>query len=248
MIAQEFGIRGGGPGFEFKGGQNPSITVATGQSLKGKALLNTVRSLLGIPLTGKPQLELTVLDIFCGAGGLSLGFRMPGYRIVAACDIWPPAIATYKQNFPDVKFIAGSVADPLIKQQIIDAFAGIDCDVICGGPPCQAYSLAGRRDPTDPRANLFGHYVNLVSSLRPKIFLIENVAGALSMKLDDGKPVVEHIQEDFGKIGYAVSWRLVDSACYGVAQHRLRVMFIGTADGTSIAFPAPTHGETGVNR
>ena len=245
MIVRELGIRGGGNGFEFKGGNNPSITVATGQTLKGKSLLHAVRNLLGIPLTSEPQRDLNVLDLFCGAGGLSLGFHIPGYRIVAACDIWPPAIATYTKNFPEVKFIAGSLADPLIKQQIVEAFAGITCDVICGGPPCQAYSLAGKRDPTDQKAHLFVHYVDLVSRLKPKIFLMENVAGALSMKLTDGKLVVDHIQKDFHEIGYNVTYRLVDAASYGAAQNRSRVIFLGSADGTPLVFPAPTYGEAG---
>lgn len=185
----------------------------------------------------------TVLDLFCGAGGLSRGFEEAGgYRIVAANDCWGPAIETYKANFPHVKFIAGSIAEPAVKQQIVDAFGGIGCDVIIGGPSCQAYSLAGRRDPLDPRARLFEHYVDVVSRLRPKMFLMENVPGILSIVLD-GKPVVDRIRDDFKQIGYDVTRRMVNSADYGVPQLRERVIFLGAPSGMPVVFPAPTHGD-----
>ena len=123
-----------------------------------------------------------VLDLFCGAGGLSKGFELAGFEIVTANDVWEPALKTYARNHPGTKCVLGNITDPKIKQQILKVFENKKCDVIIGGPPCQAYSIAGLRDPNDPRGRLFEDYVQIVDKLRPKIFIMENVKGILTMK------------------------------------------------------------------
>jgi len=125
---------------------------------------------------------MKVLDLFSGCGGLSKGFELAGFNIVAGNDILDHAGETYKRNHPDSKFFLGDITDEEMKQQIISYMKEKGCDIIIGGPPCQAYSLAGLRDPNDPRGKLFEEYVEIVEQLQPKIFVMENVKGILNMK------------------------------------------------------------------
>lgn len=128
--------------------------------------------------------KFKVLDLFAGCGGLSKGFEQAGFDVIAANDILGHAMQTYKRNHPQSKFFFGDITQPGIKQDIIDYVKNKGCDVIVGGPPCQAYSLAGFRDPDDPRGKLFEEYVEIVNSVKPKIFVMENVKGILTMKHD----------------------------------------------------------------
>jgi len=126
--------------------------------------------------------EYKVLDLFAGCGGLSKGFELAGFNVVAGNDILDHAGETYKRNHPNTKFFLGDITDEEMKKQIISYMKENGCDVIVGGPPCQAYSLAGLRDPNDPRGKLFEEYVEIVKKLQPKIFVMENVKGILNMK------------------------------------------------------------------
>ncbi len=128
--------------------------------------------------------EYKVLDLFAGCGGLSKGFELAGFNIVAGNDILDHAGETYKRNHPDTKFFLGDITDEEMKKQIISYMKEKGCDVIIGGPPCQAYSLAGLRDPNDPRGRLFEEYVEIVKELQPKVFVMENVKGILTIKHD----------------------------------------------------------------
>lgn len=92
-----------------------------------------------------------VLDLFAGCGGLSKGFELAGFEIVCANDVLKHASKTYIRNHPNTKFILGDITNSTIKDKIIDFFMDKECDVVIGGPPCQAYSMAGLRDPNDPR-------------------------------------------------------------------------------------------------
>lgn len=128
-------------------------------------------------LSAKPN----ILDLFSGCGGFSLGFRQEGYNILVANDKWKTALDTYSNNFPKVTTILGNVNDRRIQHQIVE-----NCkekiDIIIGGPPCQAYSLAGTRDPEDPRGKLFQSYIKIVEKIQPKVFVMENVNAIQSMK------------------------------------------------------------------
>jgi len=129
--------------------------------------------------------KFTVVDLFCGAGGLTQGFKQAyfedfSFRIVAAMDIWKRAIETYKLNHPEVKTILGDIRDEKTKEDLKKAVGG-HVDVVIGGPPCEAFSLAGKRDPNDPRSKLFYDYVDIVEKLRPYMFVMENVKGILTM-------------------------------------------------------------------
>ncbi|MFC2143063.1 DNA cytosine methyltransferase [Candidatus Aenigmatarchaeota archaeon] len=122
----------------------------------------------------------TVLDLFCGCGGMSKGFEMAGFRILAGNDNWDPALNTFEINHPDAKAIRGDIRNEKVRKEIIKT-VDRKVDVIIGGPPCQAFSLAGRRDPNDPRGKLFYDYVEIVKHIGPKFFVIENVKGILAM-------------------------------------------------------------------
>ena len=124
------------------------------------------------------------LDLFSGCGGLSSGLEMAGFRVVAANDIWEPAAQTFRRNHPGTRFILGDIASESVREQIARAFAGQPCDVITGGPPCQAYSMSGARNVDDRRGHLFEDYVELVRRLRPHVFAMENVKGILTMEHD----------------------------------------------------------------
>jgi DNA (cytosine-5)-methyltransferase 1 len=127
--------------------------------------------------------KYNILDLFAGCGGLSNGFEQTKrFNIVAANEFWEPAQDTYVKNHPQAKMIRGDVTEENIKEEIYKTFDKVECDVIVGGPPCQAYSNAGFRDPTDPRGKLFEDYVEIVDKLKPKVFVLENVKGILSIK------------------------------------------------------------------
>jgi DNA (cytosine-5)-methyltransferase 1 len=123
-----------------------------------------------------------VIDLFAGCGGLSNGFEQAGFKIIAANEFWKPAQETYIKNHPNTKFFPGDITDPKTKNNIFEFFKDKECDVLTGGPPCQAYSMAGRRDPNDPRGKLFEDYVEIVEKLNPKVFVMENVKGILTMR------------------------------------------------------------------
>lgn len=129
--------------------------------------------------------KYTAVDLFCGAGGLSLGFRSAryngfGFHIIAAVDNWKSAVNTYRANHPEVEVIPWDIREKRVLEKLIGLTGG-HVDVVIGGPPCEAFSLAGKRDPNDPRARLFYEYVKIVERLKPYMFVMENVKGILTM-------------------------------------------------------------------
>lgn len=190
------------------------------------------------------QLEenrINCLDLFSGAGGMSLGFQDAGYDVVAATDYDKDAAATYRRNFPKAKFIEGDITTDKIKDDICAAFKGRMCHVIIGGPECDAFSMAGKRDPKDARARLFLDYVELVRRLHPICCVMENVPGILSARTPKGKrgSVLVEVEKAFRGIGYQVEQRQLDASDFGVAQRRKRIIFITSGDRFApIIFPA----------
>lgn len=125
--------------------------------------------------------KLNVLDLFAGCGGLSKGFEKAGFNILAANEFWFDAAQTHRMNHPGSLMIEGDITDPSVKKEIISKSKG-QVDVVIGGPPCQAYSMAGKRDPNDPRGKLFEDYIDVVKAVMPPFFVIENVKGMLTIK------------------------------------------------------------------
>jgi DNA (cytosine-5)-methyltransferase 1 len=163
-----------------------------------------------------------VVDLFCGAGGLSEGFRQAGYEIVAGSDFDPDACATYALNFPEAKTICGDVRSSAVKKRVIAAAA--DAEIVVGGPPCQAFSQVRNhaRLIDDPRNTLYREFVRIVSRIEPLAFVMENVPGL------DQMGVREQVLEDLSQRGgYRVTAQLVDAADFGVPQTRRRIVFVG---------------------
>lgn len=192
-------------------------------------------------------MKINVLDLFSGCGGLSYGFHLnPNYNIVVANDIWDKAQATYTENFKQTPFVLGDITNNSVKQSIYHYFNQSNCDLIIGGPPCQAYSLSGKRDLTDKRATLFNDYLEIVQKLNPSICLMENVKGILSSKYlgDDqhpmGSKVIDVITDKFKKLGYIVDYKVLNSVIYNVPQKRERVIIIATKN-IPIRFPEPVN-------
>lgn len=125
-----------------------------------------------------------ILDLFAGCGGLSYGFQLAGFEVVAANDLFDEAAETHRLNHEHARFFLGSITDPAIQDAIVDHVQREGCDVLVGGPPCQAYSLAGKRDVDDERGHLFEQYVEMVRRVQPAVFVMENVKGLLSMAHD----------------------------------------------------------------
>jgi len=174
-----------------------------------------------------------VVDLFAGAGGMSLGFELAGFKVVAAVELVDIAADTHERNFPDCVVHRGDISNFRPSKALRDK----KVRVVVGGPPCQGFSVAGRRDPNDPRNRLFREFVRVVDELRPDYFVMENVPGILTMK--DGK-VKEAILEAFSEIGYPnVSIAILEAASLGVAQIRSRAIFIGNRHGLPNPFPAP---------
>lgn len=191
--------------------------------------------------SGKPK----GVALFAGCGGLSLGFHRAGFDVVGFAELQVEFHPTYKKNFPG-SLLLGTDVRSISNEQVEnwhDVFGEID--VLFGGPPCQGFSLAGKRDVLDPRNQLYKEFVRIASVLRPKTILLENVRLLTSMKTIDGIYAAEDIVRRFEDIGYSMSYRVVNAKDYGVPQSRERVIFIGVRKDFSnkpIFFPEPTHG------
>ena len=188
--------------------------------------------------------RLTAIDLFCGAGGLSEGFRQAGYTVVAGNDIDAAAGETYRTTHPDAEFILGPIQDVTVKRLCkVSGLQPGELDVLLGGPPCQAYSVYNhQRGMHDARAGLFREYLRIVEGMNPKWVVIENVTGITSIA---GGAVVQSIKDELQKLGYAVECRILRAEEYGIPQERRRVVFIGNRLGLPIVFPKPTHGPSG---
>nr|WP_294546668.1 DNA cytosine methyltransferase [uncultured Rhodopila sp.] len=206
------------------------------------------------PHPGRPKNErltrrrrtYSSLDLFCGAGGLSEGFRQAGFHTVAANDADAWAGATYRDNHQvhGVKFVLGDITSAAVKEELLDHIRGMAVDVIAGGPPCQAFSQVRNhaRIIEDPRNSLYRQFVNMLSIVRPRMFVMENVPGLENLA---GGLVRRQIIEDLALDGeYRVRSRVIDAACFGVPQNRLRVVFIGVRSDLRAPppFPAGTFG------
>lgn len=189
------------------------------------------------------QVPLTTIDLFCGAGGITEGFRGAGYQCLYANDCMPEAIETFTLNHPEAWAEAEDIedVDPAHVRKWLGLKRGA-LDVLVGGPPCQGFSInAPERFLSDKRNKLFKDYLRFLDEFEPKAFLFENVPGLLS--LDDGR-VFRQIFREFEEHGYHVSAKILFAAHYGVPQERWRLILLGSRT-SEIAPPAPTHYATG---
>lgn len=177
-----------------------------------------------------------VIDLFCGAGGMSLGFKDAGFSNVFSIDIEPSFCETYKHNFPKHKLIIKDIIN-LSDKEIISLTEGKTIDVIIGGPPCQGFSIAGnigRKFIDDSRNMLFQQFARVVKIVKPKMFVMENVARLYTHNKGQTKLDIINL---FKSIGYHVECKVLNTAEYDVPQNRNRVIFIGSRLNNTIIFP-----------
>ena len=175
--------------------------------------------------------KYNIIDLFCGAGGLSHGFNMAGFHTLLGIDHIDTFVETFSNNHPKSIGLACDITK-LSNKKIKELIKNKKVDLIVGGPPCQGFSMAGRRDPKDPRNSLFMEYLRIVKFLKPKYFVLENVRGLLSMKSSNGENVISIIKNEFNKINYDIEYKVLNSANYGVPQKRFRVIVLGTKKGS----------------
>ena len=197
--------------------------------------------------------EEGILDLFCGPGGLSLGFMHTGFDIVLSTDIDANSIETVKTNHEKIsesmgkdyyhKALHKDINDLSVKE-VKKIFKDKNKKLIgiIGGPPCKGFSMANMqtRFIDNPHNGLFREYIRLVKGLKPKFFVFENVMGLLSM--NNGK-IKDEIFHELKEIGYLVDSRILNASDYGVPQNRKRVIIIGYKKGEKILFPKKTHGK-----
>ncbi len=183
----------------------------------------------------------TVIDLFCGAGGLSEGFRQGGYHVVAGNDFDTSAGETFAGTHSEAEFIPGPIQQ-LSSSQFLKAgnLRKGELDVLIGGPPCQGFSVYNhQRGLHDERSSLYLEYLRIVEGLNPRWVVLENVTG---MNSAGGGEAVNAIIRGFADLGYRVEARTLKAEEYGVPQERRRILFVGNRVGLPIKWPAPTHG------
>lgn len=180
-----------------------------------------------------------IVDLFAGVGGLSYGFsQLDEFEIIMANEIEKDISIAYSLNHPDVNMINCDIND-LTEEMIKQAIGDNVIDIVVGGPPCQSYSTLGKRQ-MDARANLFMQYKRVLSIIKPKAFVFENVTGILSM---DKGSLFKNIQREFEELGYKLKYKVLNAVDYGVPQQRERVILVGFFGENNFEYPLATHGE-----
>lgn len=214
------------------------------QSVENRAYTRLLRKLedeRGQKLNG-----LSALSLFSGCGGFSLGFSWAGFAVKGFVELESGLRKIYRENFPDAVECGSNITEVTSSQlSTLEKQIG-EIDVIIGGPPCQGFSLSGKRDVNDPRNTLFKHYLRFVDQFRPKVAILENVRLLTSMKNEHGGYVRDDILAEFAAHGYKVKFFEVNAKNYGVPQHRDRVLFVAVSDdcGFNPSLPEPSFGNT----
>lgn len=179
---------------------------------------------------------MKIIDLFCGVGGLSLGFEQAGFEVVAAVDMWADAVKTYNHNRKEKVAKVISVEE-FNEKELMSIIAREKITGIIGGPPCQGFSTVGKRKVDDPRNKMYLEFYKAVKLVNPDFFVIENVKGMLT--LNKGA-FVKDLLERFGEkgLGYTISYQLLNAADYGIPQNRYRVFYVGIKN-KKFEFPAP---------
>ena len=188
----------------------------------------------------------TAIDLFSGAGGLTLGLLNAGWDVRACADASEACAATHRLNLPGIPMHVGDVSQ--LSGADLLQMAGLKpggLDMLAGGPPCQGFSILGQRERRDPRNQLFLEFMRLAAELRPQAILIENVPGLATL---EGGAVLRAISQAFDRAGYDAACAELVAAQYGVPQLRWRMVFIGWRRdlGRSGGFPLPSHGRAGI--
>lgn len=170
-----------------------------------------------------PSVPFNFVDLFCGAGGMTQGLMQAGFHPVASVELSPIASATHRRNFPECRHFCGDITT-FDSTEWLAEIGSPEIHLVVGGPPCQGFSVAGKRDPNDPRNFLFQEFIRVVAEINPWYVVMENVPGILTMQKG---AVRKAICEAFASIGFATaSVAILESATYGIPQIRPRAIFV----------------------
>ncbi len=187
------------------------------------------------------------IALFAGIGGMSLGLKQAGFNVVGHVEFDKPVRDIYEKNFKKSRYLGSDIRDVSSKEvsKWKEEFGEIE--ILAGGPPCQGFSLAGKRNVFDPRNQLFNEFARVAKILQPKFVILENVRTLLSMEAPDGSLIKDYLISAFDKAGYVCQYRAINAADYGVPQSRERVIFIGTRKTKNglqkCLFPEATHSD-----
>lgn len=215
-----------------------------GQGKVLRQIGNAVPPLLAMQIASKIREETgftKTIGLFSGAGGFATGFREAGMASSLETDFDIDACITLKANNPEIPVMCADITKEESKDAIVARAIQSGAEVICGGPPCQGFSMAGKRSIDDPRNQLFKHYAEVVRRVMPRMFVFENVEGLLSMSKGQA---YKEVMELFGGFGYRMEGRLLNAADYGVPQRRKRVIVFGVRDDVPVdpsdLYPSPS--------
>jgi DNA (cytosine-5)-methyltransferase 1 len=179
-----------------------------------------------------------LVDLFSGCGGLSFGFEQAGFECIVGVDIDKPALRTFKHNHSHAKPLNLDLSEDSSINKIIEAIDNKSVEIIVAGPPCQGFSLTGSRNESDKRNKLFYSVFKLAEKVKPNFIVIENVPGISTLYNGRAR---EAILDEFERLGYSCSEKLMYAPDYGIPQIRKRMFFIGSLIGEAFQFPEPTH-------
>ena len=220
--------------------------VARANLTPGNATYKSMLDKLFSSHANEKKTNLSAVSLFSGCGGFSLGFSAAGFKIKGFVEKESTLRNIYKLNFPDSIEIGSDITG--VTKESLDSFSASlgTVDVIIGGPPCQGFSLSGKREITDPRNMLFKHYLRFVDAFKPKFAVLENVRLLTSMKNADGGFVKDDIYREFNNHGYRIEYFEIKAKNFGVPQHRDRVIFIAVRHDVDFvpSMPEPTHKES----
>ena len=184
------------------------------------------------------------VDLFSGAGGMSLGFSQAGFRKILSVEIDRDASRTIRANFPDSSHIERDIRE-VSAAEVAALVADRPVHVVCGGPPCGGFSVAGLRNPDDQRNQLFQEFLRLVQEINPLFVVMENVPGILTLRKGE---FYREIVRQFARAGYpALSVRILEAAAYGTPQLRTRAIFVANRVGVKNPYPAEQLGRANYN-
>ena len=179
-----------------------------------------------------------VIDLFCGCGGMSKGLTDAGLNVIAGIDIWDKAVESYNKNYNHKAYCADLTQLSPEKFNELYNKENKNVDILVGGPPCQSFSIAGKRDKNDPRNALFMEYVKYLDYFKPKAFIMENVIGMLSKKTENGENVIDIIMEQLNRNYNCIINKLYASD-FEVPQNRRRTIIIGIRKDLNIVPKEP---------
>jgi len=195
-----------------------------------------------------------VISLFSGAGGMDIGFREAGFEIAVAVEQDPSCCNTLRLNCPELNVIEGDITKVTTKEILkVSKLKPLEAALVIGGPPCQSFSLAGKRmGMNDDRGKLILEFSRVVHESLPRAFVMENVRGmlnwgkgkAIEAVLNEFKEPVKYKDKEYH---YNVCYKILNSSSYGVPQHRERLIIVGNRVGKTFQFPEPTHGPEKIN-